>query len=238
MNLGTTTGHTFGVNTGAITGRGTLRIASATFPAGDFTNFIGPGGGRVEWYGATKTIPSTSATIALSNYYDLLINPNAGQTITLPATDLTVYNDLTTSGGITATNVAAARTITVNNSINVNSGTLQVSCNSAITSTSFVVNGDITVASGSTLQVQNANTGNHTLVIGGSMINNGTMNFRQTAARYLDVTFAGAANSSFTGANGAATTTLSQIILDKGTSQTPVLTFDVAGTVTNGLASG
>lgn len=239
LDLGTTTGHTFGVNTGAITGRGTLRIASAVFPAGDFTNFIGPSGGRVEWYGATKTIPATSATIALGNYYDLLINPNAGQTITLPATNLTVYNDLITSGNITATNVAAARTVTVNNNISVNSGTFQISSNTVAFSSTFIVNGDINIASGSTMQVQNASAGaNHALTIQGSIINNGTLNFRPTANHFLNATFTGNTNTSFTGTNGAANTTLSELIVNKGSSQSPVLTFDVAGTVTNGLASG
>ena len=62
LDCGTVTGHNFGTNSsGVIGGRGRLRIGAtgaavaAMFPGGDFTDFVGPNGGTVEWYGNAKT---------------------------------------------------------------------------------------------------------------------------------------------------------------------------------------
>ncbi len=228
------TGLNFGVNT---SGTGILRVGSVNFPAGDFLSFLGPAGGTVEWYGAGKTIPATGPApmnLSLATYYNLVVSPDNAATITLPASNLTIYNDFTSGGtgtGIVATNVAAARTITVNKDINVTSATLQLSSSTAATSTSFIVEGNTTISLGASMVVQDAGTGNHVLTTNGSLVNNGTLNLRRSGTRYADLVFTGTTNTSLTGTNGGATTTLNQITIDKGTSQTPMLTFDVAGTL-------
>ncbi|MEQ9306111.1 MAG: hypothetical protein RJQ14_19515 [Marinoscillum sp.] len=212
LDCGVRTGLNFGVNTNeVVSGNGILRInvsGGPVFPNGDFKDFIGSNGGTVVWYGTDATaftLPASGPSVALGAYYNLIVSPFTGQTITLPLTSLTIYNNLTTSGnGTTATNVAAAHVYAVNGNLSVSSGTLQLSCNSAATSTSFAINGNTTVASGASMVVQNANTGNHSLTTSGSFTNNGIVNFRQTAARYLNLIFTGASNTSLTGSNGAA----------------------------------
>lgn len=246
LDAGVRTGLNFGANTNeAVTGNGTLRINVAggpVFPNGDFKDFIGPSGGTVEWYGSDAnpyTVPISGPSVTLNSYHNLVITPFTGQTITMPATPLTVFNNMTTSGnGTTATNVSAAYPLTINGDLGVNSGVFQMSCNSAVNSTAFAISGNTTVATGASMLVQNANIGNHTLTTSGSFTNNGTVNFRQTADRYLNLVFAGSNNTALSGTNGAATTTLNAVQVNKGTNQTPVLTINIAGTVTNGLASG
>jgi hypothetical protein len=101
LDCNTRTSLTFGPYQGDnVNEKGLLRLSavvtgSGVFPGGDFTNFIGPNGGTVEWYGATKNIPATSGSLVLDNYYNLKINPTNGQTISLPQSNLTIYNDLT-----------------------------------------------------------------------------------------------------------------------------------------------
>src|SRR5690606_8974638 len=118
LDCNTRTGLNFGANNGdAVTGRGTIRISSTVFPAGDFSNFIGPEGGTVEWYGTTRTLPTTGSApqnLNLDTYYNLVITPNSVQNITLPSSNITIYNTLTKSGaGDVTTNGAATRNISI-----------------------------------------------------------------------------------------------------------------------------
>lgn len=238
LDCGTYTSLNFGVNTGiGVSGKGTLRVASANFPGGDFTNFIGTDGGTVEWYGASKTIPTTGpapANMNLSNYYSLTVTPAAGQTITMPGTDLIVYSNFTVSGAnntaIVASDVSGSRTITVGNQLNVSSGVFRLQNGNT---TNVVVNGNTSVSNGASFSVQDA-SGNriHTFTTSGTVTNNGIILFRSAAgSEFVNVTFTGTANAYFTGTNGSASTTLNLLTVNKGASQTPVLTFDVAGTV-------
>lgn len=65
LDVNTTTGHFFGlVHESTVSGTGTLRISSSTatavFPGGDFGEFLGEGGGTVEYYtlGTNFTMPA------------------------------------------------------------------------------------------------------------------------------------------------------------------------------------
>lgn len=234
LNCSNYTNLNFGVNTHeVVTGKGTLRIShtaggTASFPAGDFRDFVGPDGGTVEWYGTNNTaytIPVTPAT-----YYNVVINPNnALQTITFPATNLTVYNDLAIMGaGTTATNSSVATALTIQGNVNVNAGTFQLSSNTAGTSVSLNVTKNTTINSGASMLVQDANTGNHSMVTSGSIVNNGTMNLRRSAARYLNLQFTGTANASLT---TAGVSTFNSIEVNKGNSQTAILNIDGSGTI-------
>ena len=67
LDVQTYTGHTFGtVVNNSTTGSGTLRIASATFPGGDWGGFLGANGGTVEYYqpssGSSFTMPASVTT--------------------------------------------------------------------------------------------------------------------------------------------------------------------------------
>lgn len=237
LDCGTRVNLNFGANTGGtVTGRGTLRIAAtgspAAFPNGDFTNFVGPNGGTVEWYGNTKTLPTSGPSpqnINLTTYYNLIINPSSGQTITLPNSSITVYNDLTLSGaGTTNTNTGGIQNITVNGNLAVNAGTFSIRNGNVV---NFAITGNTTVASGASFSVQTGGTRTHTFSTQGGITNNGTITFNGTTAERVDITFTGTSNVSFTGTNAGASTALGNIIVNKGTSQSPTVTFDVAGTV-------
>lgn len=237
LDCSTFTGHNFGTSTGGtVSGTGTLRINANVFPAGDFTNFIGPNGGTVEYYGATKTIPATGPapqSLSLSTYYNLVINPTSS-TITLPTSSLTIYNNWTqgsSGSGTVVTN--GATTINIAGNMTVTAGTFNFS-NAAASAVTLVVGGSISnsstagifsVAAGGT-----ANT--HTLTVSGGITNNGTMNFAPAASGVVNITFTGNNDVNFTG-SGTGGTTLNLVTVNKGTSVVPTVTFDVSGTVTN-----
>lgn len=229
------TGLNFGTNTGgAVTGRGTIRVSNSAFPTGDFTNFIGSSGGTVEWYGTTKTIPATytgpgSTTQSLTTYYNLILNPNAGQTLTLPATLATIYNNLTEQTGTGTVTNGGAMTLTVTGNLVISSGTFTLtnSGNSSIT-----VGGSVT--NSGTFQTT---SGTHTLTVTGGITNNNVINFNNTGT--IALTFTGSSNVNFTGPTTGVTTTLYTVKVDKGSSQTPTVTFGIGGTVnTTAAATG
>jgi|GEM_PF-1460677 len=239
VDCSTFVGLTFGTNTsGAIAGTGTLRIAaigagvSTMFPAGDFTNFLGPNGGTVEWYGATKTIPATGPApqnISLANYYNLVLNPSAANTITLPPSNLTIYNNLTSGTVTTFTGTAAtngARTISIANFFKVNAGTFNLSNGGA---TALTASGDITIDG--TLAVIAGGT-THTITTTGNIANSGTMTLRNTS--FANLIFTGTNNVTF---SGAGATTLNLVTVNKGTSQTPTVTCSLSGTLTTTAAA-
>ncbi len=246
VDLGNTTGHNFGAMLGEqVSGNGTLRIASssatAEFPAGDFSEFIGPNGGIVEYYrtGTNFTIPTVSAapsSLALTNYRNLVVNvASATGTITLPSQNLTIFEDLTVKG-TSGTDVIMANTVAGNLSIGrdllIQSSALRMQYNTA-NSRSVTVSRNIQIDSGATFGTLNSTTDvTHALTVNGSVTNNGTYNLFLTTARHTTLTFLGAANASFTGSNGSASTTIFRMTVNKGTTSNSILTFDVAGTVT------
>jgi hypothetical protein len=249
LDCSTFTGHNFGTSTGGtVTGTGTLRIAAAggpaanMFPAGDFTNFLGSNGGTVEWYGATKTIPATGPApqnLSLASYYNLVLNPNAGSTITLPATTtstLTIYNNLTqgnTSGFTGSVSTNGSGSINVVKDFNISLGTFSFS-NANPSVTALTVNGNTTVASGASLIAASGGTANvNTFSTPGSITNNGTINFGNTAV--VNLTFTGSSNVTF---GGSGSTTLNLVTINKGSSQTPTVTCSLSGTLNTTAVSG
>lgn len=247
LDIGTTTGHNFGALIGEqITGSGRMRISSsvgtAVFPAGDFSEFIGPAGGIVEYYRISTnfTIPTTSAapsSISLATYRNLEVNVESGVggTITFPNLNLTIYDDLTVKG-LSGTDVIMANTASGNLQINrdllIQSSAMRMQYNTT-NSRSVTVGRNVVISSGATFGTLNSTTDVvHSLTVSGSVTNNGTYNLFLTAARHTTLTFLGAANASFTGSNGSASTTIFQLTVNKGTTFNSILTFDVAGTVT------
>jgi hypothetical protein len=231
LDCGTITGHSFGTNVGGgtVAGRGTLRIASAIFPAGDFINFLGPNGGTVEWYGATKTLPATGPTpqnLNLLNYYNLILNPANGQTITLSANDMLVYNNLTKTGlgNIYIDNIAN-RKLVINNNFDILQGAF--SLRTGASADMYV--GNITIGPDGLFNMSGATTQVHNITVTGSIVNNGRLYLRSTA-HVANLLFTGASNAALTG-TGVNGTILNVVTVDKGTSQTPMLMFDVGGSV-------
>jgi fibronectin-binding autotransporter adhesin len=240
LDCGTFTGHNFGTNTGGVvSGTGTLRIAAVgvavanMFPAGDFTNFLGSSGGTVEWYGATKTIPTTGPSpqfLSLSTYYNLVINPSAANTITLPASNLTIYNNLTEGDkagftGTALTNGTASIAITGNLAITL--GAFNFS-SAAATVTTLTVGGNTIISNGASLAVVAGGTNANTFSTPGGITNDGTINFGNTQTT-VALTFTGTNNVIF---GGSGATTLYRVTVNKGTSQTPTVTCSLSGTLT------
>lgn len=233
LDCGAFTGLNFGVNT---SGTGTMRVsstvASAAFPAGDFTDFLGPLGGTVEWYSVANafTIPIVGPVpqnLNLLNYFNLVTNAAAAGTITMPAASLTIYNNYSKTGaGAVNTDATGARTLTINGDVNVTAGTFSIRNGNV---TNLVVTGNTTV--GGTLNLQGGGTRTHTFSTQGSITNNNLLTF-VNGSEVVNLTFTGTGNRSFTGL-GTGGTTLNLVTLNKGTSQTATLTLDVAGTVTS-----
>ncbi len=222
-----------------VSGTGTLRIAASNyFPRGDFGDFIGETGGTVEYYtiGGNVSIPTTSDVtgLILDHYYNLKISPTVGFTITLPNSNLTIYNDLTTSdAGQVLTNTAAVHAITVNRDFNVSAGTFQV-MNPVIQT--IRVNRNLNVDG--TFQVQSAAPAvNHILELYGNLTGTGTFLLNRPNGR-VQTYFKGINNAIISGN----TKTFYSLELNKGTSQASLLdvtanitsAFDPALTITNG----
>jgi hypothetical protein len=95
LDVTTSTGHFFGlIYQSTISGRGTLRISSATptaeFPGGDFGEFLGENGGTVEYYTTGTqdfTMPSgaKTTTTLLSEGFEGAFPPTGWSTASRPA---------------------------------------------------------------------------------------------------------------------------------------------------------
>jgi fibronectin-binding autotransporter adhesin len=244
LDVKETTGHNFGALPDAkVNGSGLLRVSSSTatptFPGGDFGSFLLPGGGTVEYYtNATQniTLPTVSGSLSLVSYRSLWLSPAAGRTITMPDVNLRVYEDMKTgvSGattGIVSLNGTTARTLQVDNLLNVQYGTLRFANGTAQT---LVFNKDVQVDAGATFDMSGAGAAvtTNTVTIAGSLTNNGKLDFNATSKALL--TFTGIGNTKLTGTNATApaATNLYTLTVNKGTSRVPTLTVDVASALT------
>lgn len=235
LDLRTTTGHTFNV----VTGSGKVRISSlgspARFPTGDFGLFLGESGGFVEYYsiGAVDfTIPTrqgpTENLTPITNYRNLELTPAAGRTITMPNSDLEIYDTLTVQGAdnsaIVRLNTATSRTLSINGSLRINSGNLQYRSG---TVQNINIYQDLVIGNNAIFNVGTGGTAHH-MVINGNLVNNGT--FDMLTNGFCNVTFTGNTNNYITGTNPAAVSRFNNLIVNKGTSQSAILTANVAGT--------
>jgi len=239
LDLQTYTGHNFGtLPNQTVGGTGTLRISSsattAEFPQGDFGAFINQEGGTVEYYtnGTSFTLPENSADgLNLSTYNNVSLMAAGTNVITLPNIDLRVYNDMTAGAtgftNIVRLNSSSEKTLTINNDLNVNAGTLQFNNNNA---QEVIIDNDINIANGATFEVRNANTAVANLLnISGNISNNGTFDL-YTNPYYCNLTFSGNTDNTF-GGTGTGGTTLNMLTIDKGSNQSAVLTMNVGGTL-------
>lgn len=203
----------------SLSGQGTLRLASAFFPAAADNAFVLAGGGTVEYYNGTDFVfPNSQAT----------------------------YNNLVLHApGVTATQ---KRNLVLNGDLLVRAGTFRINDN-ANTRYSFEINGDVTVNNGASLIVGTGNTTNggsltdgtapfinyyssnsHTIIVKGDFVNNGTIRFtNQSVPDFNSFPSEGFATVYFQGAtdnllyaNGQ--TDFYNLVLDKGLDQTYKLT--------------
>ena len=247
LDLGGSTGHDFGT----ISGTGNLVISSSfaapVFPSGDASEFLGASGGTVTYDNGDlffQTLPSSPTT-----YHNLTIvagvHAFGASNVTLPNASLTILNDLTITDGASASNSASVFapngvTYAIGNdliltSLNSNSVTLQLNDGSA---SSFTVSNDVTIGSSTTFNLANTNF-THTLSIGASLTNNGTLDLVPNAGTgAVDVTFTGSSAASITGTG--ATTDFGPLTINKGSDISSELNvnataFSLTGlTLTNG----
>lgn len=238
LNVGNTTGHNFGALPFATAGgAGRLRISSsgpvAQFPGGDFGIFFTDEGGTTEYYtsGTDFTIPTVTAAptnMNIVSYRNLVLNPAASNTITMPNSDLEIFENLEQVGGSTTLmNNAAARTINVRGNMAVQNGIVRFRSGAAQV---MNLDNDLSVALTGTINVENAGSAAHTLNITGNLTNNGILDLNQ--ASDVNLNFIGNVSRAITGNNPAAITGLSGLTLNKGTGQGTVLNVNVAGSLT------
>lgn len=222
LNLAETTGHVFSTTDGT----GTLRIAGAYFPTGDFTAFLGASGGTVEYFdtgvaNAQYTIPDISP----ATFYNLTINTNSQNQITLPDQSITVYNDFVVGIGtdvnrVQTSQIDAGGDLTVNGDITVESGGfLRIREGVTAITRNITVLGDLNVVGDVRINNTVASTG-MVLTIHGNVVNTGSIDLSNTDS-FIRTVFTSAANTSISGAGS--TTEFASIEVDKGTSATSIL---------------
>lgn len=132
LDLGSTTGHNFGI----ASGEGTLRLQSTAFPGGDFSSFNSSAGGTVEYYNTSNfNIPG-------NQYNNLILNLSNSNIVATLAGDLTISGNLTINRGrLQIGNNNTSRTIQISGNILVEvNGSIRVGTNNA--NHRFIVGGD------------------------------------------------------------------------------------------------
>lgn len=238
LDLGTTQGHTFAaIPEETVTGSGTLRISSSGyFPAGDFGDFLDTEGGTVEYYASENNIniPAASESgLTLDHYRNLILN-NQGFEITLPNTDLTIYENLTVEGTSSFSQTStdnAWDNLTVNGNFNINSGEFRIS--EATEVKTIKVLGDLSISQNGAFRVDDtAPDFNHIFELYGNLINDGAFNAHD-GNRYLNTYFKGRDNASISG-NGDPYN-FYDITIDKGNSPGPLVRLE--SEITTGITN-
>ncbi len=210
LTVGTTIGHYLG----EVSGTGTLSISSARLPAGNYDKFFSCTGGTMEFTGdGSYEIPDEGST-----YHSLVIK-GAG-TKTLPSVDLTICSSFLVDG-TTADNSIHNRTITLQDSFTLQSGTFKSGTGSSAT----------LVFAGTASQ---SLSGNFT---GTSKLNNITLNNSAGAVIDNNISMSGILALN----NGKLTTGSHVFTMDITSSTTPVSgtpTSFVNGPLSKTLASG
>jgi fibronectin-binding autotransporter adhesin len=258
LDLGVTTGHNFGaLPDSKVGGSGTLRItatptrvgttstytATPVFPGGDFGSFIQAGGGTVEYYGIangasataayTMTVPTASSTsLTLNSYENLTLNPYPNSTLALPDLNLRVYTNLQVGTAGTYTGTASLSGTTSGNlqvgALNVQNGKLRFANGVART---LAVDGDVQVGTNGSFDTSGGGTRvANAVTVGGSVVNNGVLDFNTPGPKTAALTFTGAANTALTSAG--ATTDLFTLTVNKGTGRAAQLRLDGTGSLT------
>ncbi|MET4076455.1 T9SS type A sorting domain-containing protein [Hymenobacter sp. UYCo722] len=236
------TGHNFGALPDSKPGgSGRLRINSATFPGGDFGSFLQAGGGTVEYYATNSnfTLPTTSASgLNLTTYRNLWVNAASARTITMPNSDLRIFAELrvgtttTYPGTVLMSASAATSVLRADSLMAVQAGIFRFSNGTVF---NLIADTDVRIDAGATFDTNTTGVRvDNSLTVGGSLTNNGTLNFKvgNSPYRRVNLTFTGNRTTNLNGTTAGASTDLYTLTVDKGTGRTATLNVDVAGTLT------
>ncbi len=228
------------------------------FPKGDFSEFNAQLG-TTELYtinptaGGTYWLPND-----IDNYGNLILSPLGGSNIIFGNTDVTIYGNLVTMGqnseswfcptwdGDYPTNPSAqtAKEITIQGNFDIQGGALIFHGNKNIAQ-DFVVHGDLIISEGAGIhdvdvtdwwgRVISSST-NQSIKVGGDLVNNaafgnGINEYSGCDFSHTPLTFFGGKSASITNKEGTPSTIFSTVTINKGTSQAPKLTIDIAGTL-------
>lgn len=223
LDLGSTSGHNFV----EIRGNGRILLSSDNFPAGDATHFTseGQGMGAVVFYGTDYTLntPHTFYNMevdlnASTNVITLLANYTLNGSLTLSTGKLKINDDA--SPTILTLDVANDITVNVNGSIIVGAGN---------TASAYSVSGTLPI-------VGNYHSIYHMINVGGNLFNYGIIKLtNESAPRYDQLSYLGAATLKMHGASDNSlvcenTTILYNLVIDKGSDKTYILTLNSSNT--------
>lgn len=189
-----------------ISGQGTLKLASLSFPSATTNTLIAPGGGTVEYYNVSGTIP---ATPAVYNHLVFTSTNNSSYTFTL-------------NSSLTVTGYLSLRRLTT--------GSAVLTLGGSATAVNLSVSGNSSVGTGCLLNVGSYNAV-HGINLSGNLVNNGSISLSNQTVQYIDAT-TGAAILTFTGATNntvsgvGATFKVYKMVVDKGSDQTFILDFN------------
>lgn len=221
--LGTTTGHDFG----AVSGQGRLTLASATFPAGNFSAFVASTGGTIEYQNtANFTLPATQ-----TEYNNLILNFSGTNIVGTLASDITVNGKFTISNG----------TLQIGN--DKNGRTMLVMGDFLVEKEGKITTGTTAVTNNTGAYLVFRNHSNdmynrgHKLEIKGNFTNNGNVDFsNRTTVCYSDDPDANKVDVYFTNESEDQNVTINgetkfyAIICDKGTDMSRILNIDAQST--------
>jgi hypothetical protein len=226
-----TTGH----DLGELSGFGTLRLisnttATPTFPTAIYATFLSEDGGTVGFGGTgSYTVPTTPT--AGGEYRNIAVSGSG--TKTFANENVLLYGSLRILSGVAQFSSTTNGNMTIDSIITVSSGaTLRFQGTG--TERSIIVGRAI--ANNGNFIVDNSLTLNHALQLGGNLVNNGTLDFRN-ANTNCNITFSGANNATLSGTGS--TTEFNRLIVNKGTDTSRVLqvtasNFSLASTTPTG----
>ncbi|GAB5556553.1 MAG: hypothetical protein SchgKO_07660 [Schleiferiaceae bacterium] len=215
LDISDDTGHDFGV----ISGTGTFRQMQEGLPSGDFSSFLGSGGGTLLYYSNGS---NENYDVFPSSCYNLTIELASGGGRIRTEGTITVLNDMVVdgSGGDRNFELNGAN-ITVNGNLTLLSGDMQFRGNNG--ASTLTVLGDVTANSGARVQTNNR-TAVHTFSIGGNLTANGVrFDMYNDGDAYGDLIFTGTGSATV---SGSAVFDLWRVTMNKGNSTASVLTFN------------
>jgi hypothetical protein len=232
------------------TAAGSPKIFS--FPTlSDFSDFNN-NHGTTEYYDIDGTVGAEYILPAnVTSYGNLVLTAKGGDNLILPNNSYTtIKGDLTIAGDnpnawstmswltIGVYSPVVEKTVHVTGNMFINNGTFLFLDDQA--PQHLIVDGDVTIAPGAVFDVYNGypvNNGTsvrlNSFEIGGSLINNSNLNPSArfiTGNNYVNLLFSGNTNASVTSTGGAVPNTVfNNVTINKGSSQTTTITFNIAG---------